>query len=166
MLQAVTFGVIALLTVIDQIIKYVVDLYLKPIGMADFIPGVRLNYLENTGAAFGSLTGNTVLLSVLTAVVLVALLIALGKKFFGSKILHWAVALIAAGGIGNLIDRVFREYVIDYFEFTFFKFPVFNFADCLVTVGAVIAIVYLMYDIIVTAKKEKAEKAEKEKGND
>lgn len=80
MLQAVTFAVIALLTVIDQITKYIVVLYLKPIGMTDFIPGVRLNYLENTGAAFGSMTGNTVLLSVITAVVLVALLIALGKK--------------------------------------------------------------------------------------
>lgn len=166
MLQAVTFGVIALLTVIDQIIKYVVDLYLKPMGTAGFILGVRLNYLENTGAAFGSLTGNTTLLSVLTAVVLVALLIALGRKFFDSKILHWSIVLITAGGIGNLIDRIFRGYVIDYFEFTFFKFPVFNFADCLVTVGAAVAIVYLVYDIIVSAKKEKAEKAAKEKEND
>lgn len=166
MFQAVTFGAIAILTVIDQIIKYVVDIYLKPAGMAGFIPGVRLNYLENTGAAFGSLTGNTKLLSVITAVVLAALIIALGKKFFGSNILHWSIVLITAGGIGNLIDRVFRGYVIDYFEFTFFKFPVFNFADCLVTVGAAMAIVYLIYDIIVTAKKEKAEKAAKEKSND
>lgn len=97
---------------------------------------------------------------------LVALLIALGRKFFDSKILHWSIVLITAGGIGNLIDRIFRGYVIDYFEFTFFKFPVFNFADCLVTVGAAVAIVYLVYDIIVTAKKEKAEKAAKEKEND
>lgn len=166
MLQAVTFAVIALLTVIDQITKYVVVLYLKPIGMTDFIPGVRLNYLENTGAAFGSMTGNTVLLSVITAVVLVVLLIALGKKVFSSKILHWGVALITAGGIGNLIDRVFRGYVTDFFEFTFIKFPVFNVADCLITVGAVISIIYLVYDIVVSIKKEKAEKAAKEHNDD
>lgn len=169
MLQAVTFAVIALLTVIDQITKYLVVLYLKPVGTADFIPGVRLNYLENTGAAFGSLTGSTVLLSVVTAVVLVALLAALGKKAFGSKILHWGVALITAGGIGNLIDRVFKGYVTDFFEFTFVKFPVFNVADCLITVGAVISIIYLVYDIFASVKKEKAEKAEKaekENGND
>lgn len=166
MLQAVTFGVIALLTVIDQITKYIVDLYLKPIGTADFIPGLRFNYLENTGAAFGSLTGSTVILSILTALVLVVLLIVLGKKLLNSKILHWAVVLITAGGIGNLIDRVFKGYVTDFLEFTFIKFPVFNFADCLITVGAAVAIIYLVYDIIVSVKKEKAEKAAKEQSND
>lgn len=166
MLQAVTFGVIALLTVIDQITKYLVVLYLKPIGTADFIPGVRFNYLENTGAAFGSMTGSTLFLSIITAVVLVVLLVLLGKKSFHSKILHWGVALITAGGIGNLIDRVFRGYVTDFLEFTFIKFPVFNFADCLITVGAAVAIIYLVYDIIVSVKKEKVEKSVKEHSDD
>ena len=166
MLQAVTFAVIALLVVIDQITKYIVILYLKPIGMAGFIPGVRLNYLENTGAAFGSMTGSTLLLSVVTAIVLVVLIIALGKKSFHSKILHWGVALRTAGGIGNLIDRVFRGFVTDFFEFTFIKFPVFNVADCLITVGAVISIIYLVYDIVISIKKEKAEKAAKEQSDD
>lgn len=85
---------------------------------------------------------------------------------FSSKILHWGVALITAGGIGNLIDRVFRGYVTDFFEFTFIKFPVFNVADCLITVGAVISIIYLVYDIVVSIKKEKAEKAAKEHNDD
>lgn len=166
MLQVVSYAVIVLLTVIDQITKYCVDIYLKPVETAPFIPGVRFAYLENTGAAFGSMQGNTDFLSVVTGIVLLLMLVAVGFKFFDSKILHWCVVLLAAGGIGNLIDRVFRGYVIDFLEFTFIDFPVFNFADCLVTVGAAIAIVYLVYDIVATVKKDKAEKREKDSKND
>lgn len=108
----------------------------------------------------------TAFLSVVTAVVLILMLAAIGMKLFDSKILHWCVVLLTAGGIGNLIDRVFRGYVIDFLEFTFIDFPVFNFADCLVTVGAAAAIVYLIYDIVVTVKKDRAEKKEKDNKND
>ena len=63
-----------------------------------------------------------------------------------------AITLIVSGGLGNLIDRIFRGYVIDYIEPLFVNFAVFNFADILVTVGAAILIVYLIYD---TAKESK-----------
>ena len=141
MIQFLTVFIIAVLVVIDQLIKLAVLKYLEPIGSLTVIPKViQLSYLENTGAAFGSFGKYTAVLSVFTAVILVALII-----FLLSKRLKFGV-------LGNLIDRVFRGYVIDYIEPLFVNFAVFNFADILVTVGAAILIVYLIYD---TAKESK-----------
>ena len=64
-----------------------------------------------------------------------------------------SAVLIISGGLGNLIDRIFRGSVIDYIEPLFVNFAVFNFADCLVTVGAAILIVYLIYDLVKSVRK-------------
>ena len=63
-----------------------------------------------------------------------------------------------SGGIGNIIDRVRLHYVVDYIEPTFVRFAVFNFADCLITVGAFAIIGYLLWDIVRDAKKAKLQK--------
>jgi signal peptidase II len=63
-----------------------------------------------------------------------------------------------AGGLGNLIDRIFRGIVVDYIEPLFMNFAVFNFADCLITVGAVVLVIYLLYDIICDSKKNNKRK--------
>jgi signal peptidase II len=61
-----------------------------------------------------------------------------------------------SGGIGNIIDRIRLHYVVDYIEPTFIDFAVFNFADCLITVGAFVMMIYLIADITRDAKNSKS----------
>ncbi len=157
MLQALTIMMIAFLIAIDQIIKFIVLKHLEPIGSITVIDKVlSLTYVENTGAAFGSFSGYTRLLSVFTALVLIVGLIYLLSGKIQSKVVYWGLTLIIAGGAANLIDRVGRHFVIDYIDPLFVKFAVFNFADILVTVGAFIVIIYLLYEIIRDSKNAKA----------
>ncbi len=156
MLQALTIMTIAFLIAIDQIIKFIVLKHLEPIGSITVIDKVlSLTYVENTGAAFGSFSGYTRVLSVFTALVLVVGLIYLLSGKIQSKVVYWGLTLIIAGGAANLIDRVGRHFVIDYIDPLFVKFAVFNFADILVTVGAFVVIIYLLYEIIRDSKKAK-----------
>ncbi len=157
MLQALTIMMIAFLIAIDQIIKFIVLKHLEPIGSITVIDKVlSLTYVENTGAAFGSFSGYTRVLSVFTALVLIVGLIYLLSGKIQSKVVYWGLTLIIAGGAANLIDRVGRHFVIDYIDPLFVKFAVFNFADILVTVGAFIVIIYLLYEIIRDSKNAKA----------
>ncbi len=159
MLQAITIIIIAFLIAIDQLIKFAVLKHLEPIGSITVIDKVlSLTYVENTGAAFGSFSGYTRVLSVFTALVLIVGLIYLLSGRIQSKVVYWGLTLIISGGAANLIDRVGREFVIDYIDPLFIKFAVFNFADILVTVGAFIVIIYLLYDIIKDSKTDKAKK--------
>lgn len=87
MIQFLTVFIIAVLVVIDQLIKLAVLKYLEPIGSLTVIPKViQLSYLENTGAAFGSFGKYTAVLSVFTAVILVALIIFLLSKGLNSEL--------------------------------------------------------------------------------
>ena len=157
MLQALTIMTIALLIAIDQIIKFIVLKHLEPIGSITVIDKVlSLTYVENTGAAFGSFSGYTRVLSVFTALVLIVGLIYLLSGKIQSKVIYWGLTLIIAGGAANLTDRVGRHFVIDYIDPLFVKFAVFNFADILVTVGAFIVIIYLLYEIVRDSKNAKA----------
>ncbi len=156
MLQFVAVVVIAVLVALDQGIKYLAVVHLKPIGSFPLLDGIlQLSYVENTGAAFGSFSKYTTLLSVFTGIVLlcgfVYLLLGKCKPVF----VYVSAILILAGGAGNLIDRVFRGFVVDYIEPLFIDFAVFNFADMLVCVGAAILIIYLLYDMFRDAKKTK-----------
>lgn len=161
MLQFLTLLVMAVFVVADQIIKLFALKYLEPIGSKSAIPGVfQFSYVENTGAAFGSFSKFTVVLSIFTAIVLVAMIIYLFSKKLKFGVMYCSLVLIISGGIGNLIDRVFRGYVIDYIEPLFVNFAVFNFADMLVTIGAAILIIYLIYDMIKSGKDANKTKLE------
>ncbi|HZJ77903.1 MAG TPA: signal peptidase II [Clostridia bacterium] len=161
MLEAVALLVIALLAAVDQIIKYVVLLRLKPVGTSMVIDNVfQLRYIENTGAAFSILENATTILSVVTAVVILLGLWAVVTKKIKSKFLYFCIVIVLAGGIGNFIDRVYRGFVIDYFEVLFVRFAVFNFADCLITVGAFMMIGYIVYEAVQEYKMKKGAKNE------
>lgn len=145
-----------ILIVADQLIKLLVIAKLKPIGSLRVIDGfIRLNYVENTGAAFGSFSSHTALLSIITliAVVLGFAYLLSGKLKVGFE--YVCILSVLSGGIGNLIDRVFRGYVIDFIEPLFINFAVFNFADILVTCGAVLLIIWMIKDIVKDFKKSK-----------
>ena len=136
---------VALLTAVDQFIKMAVITNLKPIGTIPFIPGfLHFTYIENTGVAFGMLSGLSWLILALTAVTLIALMVWVFRYKHHSFLSYAASTLIVAGGIGNMIDRVAFGYVVDYIYFQFFPY-VFNFADCCVVIGAVLFGVWYLF---------------------
>ena len=155
------YSVIAMviLVTVDQIIKLFVDRYLKPVGSVTVINNVlQLSYYENDGAMMGLMSGKTVVMTVLALICLgvISFVIFSGKIKFGVD--YCCIVLMMSGGFGNIIDRVIRGYVIDYIEVLFIDFYIFNFADCLVTVAAVLLIINQIYETVKEnkLKKEKA----------
>ena len=162
MIHILTAIFIILLCVIDQLIKLAVKTYLLPVESVSVIPKIlELKYVENTGAAFGSMSNSTFALSVFTSVLILACLIALFSGKVKDKVLRFCLILIVSGGLGNLLDRMFRGteffkgYVIDYINVLFVDFAVFNFADICITVGCFVAIIYVLFADKFKTKKEK-----------
>ncbi len=144
----ISFISIVVLTAADQVIKFIVERYLQPVGTAEFINGfIGWNYVRNTGAAFGSFSENTTLLSVVTGVVLLIGIILIATKRIKSKFYLTCAVMIISGGLGNLIDRIVKGYVVDFIDVQFTDFAVFNFADILVTVGSIALMIYVIVDI-------------------
>lgn len=166
MFAAITALLIIILVVIDQLIKVIAQYFLLSAGEpVNFISGfLQFHYVENTGAAFGFLSEHTTALTVVTAIVIIVMTILFFVGIFTRKVrpglLHASIVLLISGGIGNLIDRIWRGYVIDYIEPTFVDFAVFNFADCLVTIGAACLIGWLIYDIVMEYKCDRKKKTE------
>lgn len=129
----------------DQLIKRLVVAQLQPVGSVTAIPGLLdFTYLENRGAAFGMLQDQRWFFIVATGLITVLLIAGL---FFYKKHSACSIAasiLIIGGGVGNLIDRIFLGYVVDYIHVSFFP-PIFNFADCCVTVGTVLLMVHILF---------------------
>lgn len=155
MFQAVSLVLIAVLTAVDMITKYIASTAVKINGPFEFLFGTfQFRYVENTGAAFSSFSGNTFLLTVVTAVILAGCLILLLSKRIKPLFMNVSLMLIVSGGTGNLIDRIRFGYVIDFIEPLFIDFAVFNFADCCITVGAFMMIGYEIYELICERKKK------------
>ena len=150
---------VVLIAVADQLIKLAV-LGSSLVGgetvtvIRDFL---QFRYVENTGAAFSLFEDKTVLLSIFSALVMAVGFYLLIARKFKSKVLIASVVMVMGGGLGNLIDRVFRHFVVDYIEVLFINFPVFNFADCFITVGEFVLIGYLLWDIFRDFRKGRAE---------
>jgi len=162
-LIAVICGSVAL----DQLTKWIAVLNLQPEGWEGSVhlwEGVlHLTYVKNPGAAWGMLADHRWVFMVFSTVAIIGL----GIYLFGfSKEPGWvkvSLALVIGGGIGNMIDRVWLGYVVDFIDFTLINFPVFNVADSCVTVGAGILMVYFVMDFI---KELRASKAQSEDGQD
>ncbi|WP_115641191.1 signal peptidase II [Clostridium putrefaciens] len=108
-----------------------------------------LSYLENRGAAFGIFQGRAFLLSLLTVIVLLAMVFYLIRYKPKSFILKVSLALIISGAIGNLIDRIKYKYVVDFIFFHYkdvYSFPTFNIADVLVVIGTFLLAVFIIKD--------------------
>ena len=156
MLQVITLVSMLVLVALDQIIKLLVLNYLKPIGSFPLIDDfIQLSYAQNEGAAFGSFSDKTELLAIFTFVVIIVGILALMFKKIKFGVEYVCAVFLISGGIGNLIDRVFRGFVIDYIEPLFIDFAIFNFADILVTCSAIVLIVWMIYDVYRDSKKEK-----------
>ncbi len=136
------FSILAL-TVLDRLTKVAAEAALSGGGTVEIIPSILgLELLEggNTGMAFGLFSGGAAVLSALTvALLFVGVYFVLFKRF-NSGLSRAAVVLLVAGGAGNLYDRVVYGAVTDFIKFLFIDFPIFNLADCFVTVGAVLLV--------------------------
>lgn len=136
----------AILIIIDRASKILAAKYLAGGPAVVVIPYLLgLRYLENTGMAFSLLSGKTIFLAGVTSVALVVMAYFLFVKKYGDKFERFCFILIFAGGVGNLIDRIFQGYVIDYFEFLFMDFAIFNVADVYVCVGVGLYALYTFY---------------------
>lgn len=155
--RVVSLITVILLLGIDQIIKYYVDLYLKDSSPVVIIRNVlQLNYLENDGAMMGFMGGKTEIMTVLAVICVIIMLVVIFSGLIRDPVDYWCCLLIISGGLGNIIDRVYRGYVIDYIEALFVDFYIFNFADCLITVSSFLLIFYQIYLIYKDSKNKKA----------
>ena len=107
--------------------------------VADFV------YVQNTGAAFSMLENNTILLSVISVVFIIAIIIYKIIRKPEHFMENLAVTLFFAGGLGNAIDRIQYKFVVEFIDIKWFNVPVFNIADMAVVLGAVAAIVYVIF---------------------
>ncbi len=152
---AIIIGII--MVAVDQIIKYFVTVYLQPLGSVTVIDNLfNLTYVENNGVAFGMFSDMRWVFVALTSVLLFVIIFIMFKKRPKGKMFYIAAGLIIGGGIGNLIDRSFYGYVIDYLSLSFFP-PVCNFADYCITIGTVLLIIYLLFfsNVFDSSKKVK-----------
>ena len=153
MINSIVFT--AVLVIVDRFSKILAAKYLAGGGAVVVIPYLLgLRYLENTGMAFSILSGKTVFLAVVTAVALAVMAYFIFIKKYGQSFERFCFILIFAGGAGNLIDRVFQGYVIDYFEFLFMDFAIFNVADVYVCTGVGFYALYVIYTEFIKKEKE------------
>jgi signal peptidase II len=144
----------------DQLTKQLVVNFLDREEPLYIIKDVlRFSYVENRGAAFGMLDDHRWVFMIISTVAIVGLTFYMWKFCRENKFLCLGLSLIIGGGIGNMIDRVFLGYVIDFIDFC--AFPkiwmwVFNVADACVCVGAAIVALCLVIDIVKESKKKAA----------
>ena len=127
----------------DRLVKYWCVRVLKPLHSLPVLEGIlSFTYVENTGAAFSMLSGRRWLL-VLLALASLALIVGLFfSRAYAHPLMDTALALVAGGAIGNLADRIRVGYVVDFIELRFVRFAIFNVADCAITVGAGLMLLY------------------------
>lgn len=116
---------------------------------------LNITYVHNTGAAFSILEGKQIFLIIITLIILAAILFFMITKRVKRVPYIWCMALILAGGFGNLIDRVFRGFVIDFIDVRIINFAIFNVADICAVVGAFGLLLFVILDEIKNAKEKK-----------
>jgi len=134
------------LLALDQWVKHYISATL-PLGETrPLLPGlVELRTVHNYGAAWSSFSGMRWLLTIVTSVIVLAVLTLLVRRIVRHPLGVLAGCLIISGGLGNIIDRVRLGYVVDMFNFQFINYPVFNVADICIVTGCVLGLVYYQW---------------------
>lgn len=149
-----------ILVLIDQIVKYLITLNLNEFESIIIIKNIlSLTYVKNNGAAFSILSGNTIFLiiiSIITLIIIYKYLI-INKKHNKIEIITYS--LFVGGLLGNLIDRIIHNYVIDYINLFIINFPVFNLADTFIVISVIILIALEIKEELwkLKSKKNKVE---------
>ncbi|WP_423219675.1 signal peptidase II [Clostridium hydrogeniformans] len=110
----------------------------------------QFSYLENRGAAFGIFQNRVIFLTLFTCILISAMIFYLYKNRKSSKLLAISLSMVISGAIGNLFDRVYYKYVVDFILLHYkdvYYYPTFNVADILVVVGTVLLGIYIIKDV-------------------
>jgi signal peptidase II len=135
------YGCALLIVLADQVVKFIVHALISP-GQSILIYGLlKLTYVRNTGAAFSIFSGFSPQLALIGLVIIAGVLYMHYQIRPKEVLLQIALALVLGGSFGNLIDRIFRSYVVDYIDFTIW--PVFNLADIMINVGVALILLRL-----------------------
>lgn len=138
----VVFSIALLIVILDQLTKYTIK---QSLQLNQSIPVIKnifhLTYITNTGSAFGLFKGFNFIFILFSVIVVVAILHYLKKIKNNEKALQFSVGLLLGGTIGNLIDRLLHDAVIDFIDFRIW--PVFNIADSAVTISIILLIALL-----------------------
>ncbi len=140
--------VFLLLLALDQFTKYLAIIKLKGQAAIQLIPEVlELQYLENRGSAFGMLQNQKIFLlfvGVIFMAVMIFFLVKMPveKKFYFA---HVVFTFVIAGGIGNMVDRVRFDFVVDFISFVLIDFPIFNVADIYIVLGTITLFILFMF---------------------
>ena len=162
----IEIAVIGVILLVDLLTKAHIE---KTMALGESHPLIKglidITFTTNTGAGFGMFSGNTTALTVVTAIVIVAISIYL---IFAQKETEWlriSLLFIVGGGLGNLIDRINPGYVRDFIQFAFWEsFAIFNVADMFVTVGTFMLIVVLIVMLFKERNKSQKEFEEEQAG--
>lgn len=133
---------------LDQISKYYIDKHMNLYDSITVIPNVfEIHYIRNAGAAWGMFQNKQILFYICTVIVLILGIILYLRclRMNRYKDLRILLILILSGAVGNFIDRIRFQYVIDFFYFKLIDFPVFNVADCYVTVGFIVLLLLILF---------------------
>lgn len=154
-----------LLVIIDQLSKYIITTSMalhEAIAVLDNV--LEIHYIHNRGAAWGLLENQQILFCCCAIFACFLGIIFYAKCLQANRLkaLRVCIIVILAGAVGNLIDRIRFQYVIDFIYFKLIDFPVFNIADCYVTVGFAITIILILFvykdeDLEVLTFKKKSE---------
>lgn len=142
------WSVFAILIIIfDQLTKFfVVQNITLNSEVVSVVPKIfSFVHVHNPGAAFSILQGKIEFLSCISLAFCVGVIWYMIIKKPKNKVLRISTMLLFAGAIGNVIDRIFRGYVVDFIKVLFINFPVFNLADIAITCGAALLIIYILF---------------------
>lgn len=136
----------AAIVALDQWTKWLVRRDLPLYASKDSILGIfHITHVENTGGAWSMFSGQLWLFIGVMALFVALIVVLIWKQWLKKPFEWWCLAAILGGGIGNLIDRLTNRRVTDMICLDFVNFPVFNVADCFITVGCFALIVYVIF---------------------
>ena len=162
MFQLITTIIAVILIAVDRITKNWAAQALASGDIAVIDKVLYFRYTENTGVAFSIFSDNRwVLVGITSVMLIVALAFFLSGKI-KDKLELFALSLIIAGGVGNLIDRLSLGYVIDFIDVRIINFAIFNVADMCITIGAILVCIAAF----AAEKREKREQESKQKALD
>ena len=163
-----------ILILIDQLSKLFITTNFFLGEVREVIKNIfSIEYIRNTGAAWGMFPNGTIFFIIFSLIVCIGLLVLFNKTPKEKKYnyLSMVIIILVSGAVGNLIDRCFRKYVVDFFYFKLIDFPVFNVADIYVTVAAIMLILLIMFyykedDIkFISFSRKKTDKEDKDLSN-
>lgn len=142
--------IILLSVVADQVSKYYVSGWLKSLPYPHSYPIIKnvlhFTYVENTGMALGLFQNGRIPLIIISSLILIAGIVFMMKERNNKSLLfRISLALVVGGAIGNLIDRIFRTFVVDFIDLRFINFYIFNVSDSCVCIGAILLGIYLIF---------------------